>query len=100
MIISGGENIHPVEIESALAEHPAVAECAAFGLPHEEWGETVAVAIVLKPGAQLAREALRQHLDGRLARFKLPRHVIFVDSLPKTALGKLQRSALSALFDA
>lgn len=98
LIISGGENIHPLEIESAIGEHPAVAECAAFGLPHPQWGEAVAVAIVLRPGAELAPAALRRHLDGRLARFKLPRSVFFVDSLPKTALGKLQRSALGARF--
>ena len=94
LIISGGENIHPLEVESAVSEHPAVAECAAFGLPHAEWGEAVAVAIVLRPGPQLSMELLHQHLAGRLARFKWPRHVLFVDALPKTALGKLQRQAL------
>ena len=98
LIISGGENIHPLEIESAVGEHPAVAECAAFGLPHPRWGEAVAVAIVLRPGAELTPEALRRHLNGRLARFKLPGRVFFVDSLPKTALGKLQRAALAARF--
>ena len=97
LIISGGENIHPLEIEIAIADHPAVAECAAFGLPDAQWGEAVAVAIVLHPGAQLSQQALRQHLSGRLARFKLPRRVFFVAALPKTALGKLQRNALAAL---
>ena len=97
LIISGGENIHPLEIEAAIGEHPAVAECAAFGLPDAQWGEAVAVAIVLHSGAQLSQESLRQHLDGRLARFKLPRRVFFVASLPRTALGKLRRNALAVL---
>ncbi len=96
LIISGGENIHPLEIETAVGAHPAVAECAAFGLPDSQWGEVVAVAIVLHAGAQLAADGLRGHLDGRLARFKLPRRVFFVDALPRTALGKLQRGALAA----
>lgn len=99
LIISGGENIHPLEIETAIGAHPAVAECAAFGLPDAEWGEAVAVALVLHPGAALSQEAAREHLAARLARFKLPRRVFFVDALPKTALGKLQRSALKALAD-
>jgi fatty-acyl-CoA synthase len=97
LIISGGENIHPLEIEDAVGEHPAVAECAAFGLPHAQWGEAVAVAIVLRPGAQLSPQALAQHLEGRLARFKQPRCVLFVQALPKTALGKLQRGKLAGL---
>lgn len=97
LIISGGENIHPLEIETAMAEHPAVADCAAFGLPDPQWGEAVAVALVLHPGAALSAEAVRDHLAPRLARFKLPRRVFFVAALPKTALGKLQRSALKAL---
>ncbi|MFC5496461.1 class I adenylate-forming enzyme family protein [Caenimonas terrae] len=97
LIISGGENIHPLEVEAAVAQHPAVAECAAFGLPDPRWGEAVAVAIVLRADAQLAPGALAQHLDGRLARFKCPRRVFFVAALPKTALGKLQRQALASL---
>jgi fatty-acyl-CoA synthase len=97
LIISGGENIHPLEIEAALGEHPAVAECAAFGLADAQWGEAVAVAVVLHAGAQLSHDALREHLAGRLARFKLPRRVFFVQALPKTALGKLQRQALASM---
>ena len=99
LIISGGENIHPAEVESALSEHPAVAECAAFGLPHAQWGEAVAAAIVLRPGAQLSLELLRQYLELRLARFKWPRSVLFVEALPKTALGKVQRRALVSLAE-
>ncbi len=95
LIISGGENIHPAEIEHALAQHPAVAECAAFALPDARWGELVAVAVVLLPGAAASEEELRAHLQQRLARFKLPRRWIFRAALPKTALGKVQRSRLA-----
>ena len=97
LIISGGENIHPLEIEAALCEHSAVAECAAFGLADARWGEAVTVAVVLRADAALSEDAVREHLAGRLARFKLPRRVFFVEALPKTALGKLQRAALKTL---
>ena len=95
LIISGGENIHPAEIEHALAAHPAVAECAAFGLPDARWGELVAIAVVLHAGAQEDEEQLAAHLRQQLARFKLPRRWFFLPQLPKTALGKVQRSALA-----
>lgn len=98
LIISGGENIHPAEIEQALALHPAVAECAAFALPDARWGELVAVAVVLQPGADAGEEELRAHLQQRLARFKLPRRWLFVEQLPKTALGKVQRAQLARDF--
>jgi fatty-acyl-CoA synthase len=99
LIISGGENVHPAEIERVLSAHPAVAECAAFGLPDAQWGEVVAVAVILRPGAQADEAALRAHLEGRLARFKLPRRWLWLDALPKTALGKVQRGALIRLAD-
>jgi fatty-acyl-CoA synthase len=97
LIISGGENIHPAEIESVLAEHPAVAECAAFGLPDAQWGEAVAVAVVFKAGLEADEHALRAHLAARLARYKLPRRWLWLPALPKTALGKVQRGALVKL---
>jgi fatty-acyl-CoA synthase len=97
LIISGGENIHPAEIEGLLAEHPAVAECAAFALPDEAWGEVVAAAIVLRPGHFASEDELLSHLAGRLARYKLPRRWLWLDALPKTALGKLRRQALAQL---
>ena len=98
LIISGGENVHPAEIEAPLSEHPDVLECCAFGMPDPAWGEAVAVAVVLRPGAQAGDEDLRDHLAARLARFKLPRHWLRLDQLPKTALGKVQRQSLPALL--
>lgn len=97
LIISGGENIHPAEIEAALEGHPAIAECAAFGVPDADWGEAVAVAVVLRPGQEAGDDALRAHLQARLARYKLPRHWLRLDALPRTALGKVQRPALVSL---
>ena len=98
LIISGGENIHPAEIEAPLARHPDVLECAAFGVPDPDWGEAVAVAVVLRPGAQASDEDLRRHLAGQLARFKLPRRWLRLDALPRTALGKVQRQQLARLL--
>jgi fatty-acyl-CoA synthase len=97
LIISGGENIHPAEIETVLGEHPAIAECAAFGVADPEWGEVVCAAIVLKPGHTLSPDEAQAHLAGRLARYKLPRRWLWLAALPKTALGKVQRQALSQL---
>jgi fatty-acyl-CoA synthase len=95
LIISGGENIHPAEVEGALASHPAVAECACFALPDAKWGEVVAAAVVLQPGAQAGEGELTEHLAARIARFKLPRRWFFREELPKTALGKVQRGVLA-----
>jgi fatty-acyl-CoA synthase len=95
LIISGGENIHPAEIENALATHAAVAECAAFALPDAQWGEIVGIAVVCRVDAAVSVDELRAHLENRIARFKLPRRWMMLRELPKTALGKVQRSALA-----
>ena len=99
MIISGGENIYPAEIENQLVTLPGVAECAVVGLNDERWGE-VPVAVLVRSsdaaGQHLTREAVLQHLQSRIARFKLPRRVVFMASLPKSALGKVQKPALQA----
>jgi fatty-acyl-CoA synthase len=97
LIISGGENIHPAEIESVLTEHTAVAECAAFAVHDDVWGESVAVAVVLKSGATASEQELQAHLAQRIARFKLPRRWFWLEALPKTALGKVQRQVLAQL---
>jgi fatty-acyl-CoA synthase len=95
LIISGGENIHPAEIENLVAEWPDVAECAVVGLPDARWGEVPVLAIVVRPGSTLDAAALRRLFDAKLARFKHPREVVPVEALPKTALGKVQRPALA-----
>ncbi len=95
MIISGGENIYPAEIENLLATHPAVAECAVVGLPDEKWGEVVVAAVVLCEGHAMGDEELLAWLRPLIARYKLPRRVVWLEALPKTALGKVQKAALT-----
>ena len=101
MVISGGENIYPAEIENQLVTLPGVAECAVVGLADVRWGE-VPVAVLVRSadawGQGLTPEAVLLHLQSRIARFKLPRRVVFMDSLPKSALGKVQKPALQALL--
>jgi fatty-acyl-CoA synthase len=94
LIISGGENIHPAEIEHLAAERPEVQECAVIGLPDARWGEVPVLVVVERPGRTLDRAALQALFDARLARFKHPRRVQVVPALPRTALGKVQRAAL------
>lgn len=95
LIISGGENIHPAEIENLLAQHPDVADCCVVGLPDARWGEVPVLVVVPHPGRTVDESALRALFDARLARFKHPRRIVVAASLPKTALGKVQRSTLA-----
>jgi fatty-acyl-CoA synthase len=94
MFISGGENVYPAEIERALYAHPAVAECAVVGVPDQTWGEVGHAFVVVREGERLSQAALLAHLDGRLARYKIPKSVVFVPSLPHNASGKLLKSRL------
>jgi len=89
MIIRGGYNVYPREVEEVLYQHPAVRECAVVGVPHAELGEEVGAAVVRKPGAQADAEELREFVRAQIAAYKYPRHVWFVDELPKTATGKI-----------
>ncbi|HJX42381.1 MAG TPA: long-chain fatty acid--CoA ligase [Geodermatophilus sp.] len=94
MIIRGGYNVYPREIEEALYEHPAVAEVACIGIAHPELGEEVAAAVALKPGATAEVDELREFAKARVAAYKYPRHVWLVDSLPKGPTGKILRRAV------
>ena len=96
MIISGGENIYPAEIENILAECSWIAQAAVIGLPDDKWGEVTVAIIVTKPPAKASEADVLALLEGRLARFKQPRRVVFCANLPKTALGKVQKSQLIA----
>ncbi len=101
MIISGGENIYPAEIENALLTHPLVSECAVVPAADARWGEVAVAVVVLAPGSTAGEgwEApLKTHLEHRLARYKQPRRWLAVEALPKTALGKVQKAALKALL--
>ena len=91
LIIRGGYNIYPREIEEVLYEHPAVAEAAVIGLPHSSLGEEVGAALALKPGAVATPEELRDYVKGQVAAYKYPRHVWILDALPKGPTGKIQK---------
>jgi fatty-acyl-CoA synthase len=100
MIISGGENIYPAEIERVLLEHPDVAEVGVVGLPDPKWQEVPVAYVMLRPDCSVTAEALRAHVLTQLARFKVPRDIVFVTDLPRTALGKVQHFKLKQKQDA
>jgi fatty-acyl-CoA synthase len=94
MLISGGENVYPKEIENVLYQLPQVAECAVFGIPDDKWGEVPAAYLLLKPGCTLGEAEVVAQCEAKLARLKRPRLVKFVDSFPKTPIGKIQKNVL------
>ncbi len=94
MIISGGENIYPAEVESVLHAHPDVAEAALIGVPDPKWGEVGRAFIVAQPGAAPTPEALAAFCRPRLARYKIPKSFVFIDALPKTGAGKIDKKRL------
>jgi fatty-acyl-CoA synthase len=94
IVISGGENISTIEVEQALVSHDAVLEVAVIGVPDEKWGERPKAFVVLKPGRETGEQELIHHVRTRIARFKAPRDVAFVDELPKTSTGKVQKFEL------
>ncbi len=98
MIIRGGENVYPNEIESVLADHPAVAAAAVVGVPDDHWGEVVGAAVVLRDGERLEPEALQAYCRERIASYKVPQEIRFLPSLPTNATGKVVKSALAAEF--
>jgi fatty-acyl-CoA synthase len=100
MIISGGENIYPAEIERVLHEHPAVAEAAVIGCPDPKWQEVPVAYVVARRGMSVDAASLLRHVAAQLARFKIPRDVVFVDDLPRNALGKVQHFRLKELAKA
>ncbi len=99
LIIRGGENIAPKEIEDLLREHPAVADAYVYGVANEWFGEEVAAAVRLKPGTAASAEALAAFCEGRVARFKVPRLIRFVDDFPMTASGKIQKYKLREMHE-
>ncbi|HBY98731.1 MAG TPA: long-chain fatty acid--CoA ligase [Chloroflexi bacterium] len=98
MIISGGENLYPAEVESAMYGHPAVAEAALIGVPDEKWGEVGRAVVVLRPNVTLTERELLTYLRERLASYKVPKSVVFAEVLPKTGANKIDKKLLQAEF--
>ncbi len=98
VIISGGENVSSIEVEDTLFQHPAVAECAVIGVPHEKWGETVKALVVLRAGATADERELIDFCRGRIAHYKCPTSIDFRDALARTATGKLQKFKLRSPY--
>ena len=97
MIISGGENIYPAELERILREHPAIKECAVIGRADPRWG-AVPVAVVVPRLPSLPPEEILNVFAGRIARYKIPKAVLYVEALPRNVLGKVELTALRALI--
>uniref|UniRef100_UPI00036A20A8 acyl-CoA synthetase n=1 Tax=Effusibacillus pohliae TaxID=232270 RepID=UPI00036A20A8 len=98
MIITGGENVYPLEVEHVLQSHPAVSEAAVVGLPDEKWGEAVTAVVVLTPGSHVTVEELKAYCSGKLAGYKIPKRFLFAGELPKTAVGKIDKKQLVSLY--
>ena len=94
MIVSGGENIYPAEVESALYGHPAIADVAVIGVPDERWGEAVKAIVVLKSGQSTSATAIVAYARERIAGYKLPKSIDFVDDLPRNPSGKILKREL------
>ena len=96
VVISGGFNVYPIEVENVLAEHPAVSEAAVIGLPHERWGEAVHAVVVTRPGAVITGSELTGYCSGRIASYKAPKSIEFAEALPRTTVGKIDKAQLRA----
>lgn len=95
MFISGGENVYPAEVERVLVQHPAISEAAVIGVPDEKWGEAGKAFLVLKPGTTCSEVDIRQYCTQQLAKYKIPKVFVFIDALPKSDTGKINRQRLA-----
>ncbi len=96
VVISGGFNVYPIEVENVLTGHPAVSEAAVIGLPHERWGEAVHAVVVARPGAETSESELTAYCSGRIASYKTPKSIEFAEALPRTTVGKIDKVSLRA----
>jgi malonyl-CoA/methylmalonyl-CoA synthetase len=99
LIITGGFNVYPKEVESEIDTVPGVVESAVIGLPHKDFGEGVTAVVVAAKNAPASEAAIMAHLQSRLAKFKLPKRIIFVDDLPRNAMGKVQKALMRQTYD-
>jgi malonyl-CoA/methylmalonyl-CoA synthetase len=98
LVISGGFNVYPKEIESEIDAMPGVIESAVIGVPHADFGEGVTAVVVCNKGTHVDEPTVLKALDGRLAKFKMPKRVIVVDELPRNAMGKVQKNILRDMY--
>jgi len=98
MIISGGVNVYPRDVEDAVLTHPAVREVAVVGVPHETWGEQVVAYVVTQPDAALTLDELDIHLRDQLAGYKIPRELVVIEALPRNASGKVLKRDLRSSY--
>ncbi|MFN2125957.1 MAG: acyl-CoA synthetase [Candidatus Promineifilaceae bacterium] len=98
MIISGGENIYAAEVETVFHEHPAVQDCALIGMPDVKWGEVGLMVVILESGHTISESELREHCYGRLARYKVPKKIVFTDTIPHSAYGKVEKIKLKQKY--
>jgi acyl-CoA synthetase (AMP-forming)/AMP-acid ligase II len=96
MIVSGGENVYPIEVEKTLATHPEVAEAAVIGVDDEQYGQRLAAFVVLEPGMSATPESLKQYVRENLANYKVPREIAVLDELPRGSTGKILRGELQS----
>ena len=97
MIISGGVNVYPAEVEAAVEAHPAVGEVAVVGVPDREWGERVRAFVVRRPGRDVSADELQAHCRARLSGPKVPRDFVFLEALPRNPTGKVLKRELQAM---
>jgi len=98
MIVSGGENVYPAEVENVLMSHPAIADCAVIGVPHDRWGETAKAMVVKKADAEVSEQEIIDFARERLAKFKCPTSVDWLDALPRNPSGKVLKKDLRAPY--
>ena len=96
MIVSGGENVYPIEVETTLAAHPEVAEASVVGVDDEQYGQRLVAFVVLRPSASVTLDMLKQHVRENLANYKVPRDIMILDELPRSSTGKIIRGELRA----
>jgi fatty-acyl-CoA synthase len=97
MIVSGGENVFPAEVEDTLARHPAVCEAAAIGVEDKDFGQRLRAFVVLEGSADVSEDDLKDHVKRNLARYKVPREIVFLEELPRNATGKVLKRDLKGL---
>ena len=94
LFISGGENVYPAEVENAIYELAPISEAAVIGIKDEKWGEVGKAVVVIKEGEKLSAKEIINHLKGRLAKYKIPKEVVFISQLPRNAAGKVLKTVL------